>query len=212
VIQLNQALLHTTEMPAGAREKMLFAALRLFTTKGYRETSILEVVEAARVSKTTFYNNFTGKEDLLVRLFEQLTEEILGEVGQAVQEEKRVTYKAYAGIRRYIDLCIRRESVAQLLLIASVGISKEVEAVRREAHERFSRLISDTVKEWLPENVPDGEIRTVARAMVGAINEVVIQRVMDGSGFSDIDQLARLLNRIVVGSFSNLVAGCRISD
>lgn len=209
---MNQALLHTTEMPTGAREKMLFAALKLFTTKGYRETSILEVVEAARVSKTTFYNNFNNKEDLLVRLFEQLAEEILGEVREAVQKEKRVTYKAYAGIRRYIDLCIRRVSVTQLLLVVSVGISKEVEAVRRKAHERFSRLISDTVKELLPEEVSDEEIRTVARAMVGAINEVVIQRVMDGSGFSDIDQLARLLNRIVVGSFSALVVGRRIAD
>lgn len=209
---MNQVLLHTTEMPVGARDKMLFAALRLFTTKGYRETSILEVVEVARVSKTTFYNHFTGKEELLVRLFEQLAEEILGEVGQAVQKEERVSYKAYAGIRKYIDLCIRRVSVAQLLLVVSVGISKNVEKVRREAHERFSRLIRDTVKEWLPKEVSDGEIRTVARAMVGAINEVVIQRVMDGSDFSDIDQLARLLNRIVVGSFSNLVDGCRLLD
>ncbi|WP_375162190.1 TetR family transcriptional regulator [Fictibacillus sp. WQ 8-8] len=34
---------------------MLYAALHLFTSKGFKETSVLEIVETARVSKTTFY-------------------------------------------------------------------------------------------------------------------------------------------------------------
>jgi AcrR family transcriptional regulator len=186
---------------------MLFAALQLFTSKGFKETSILELVELARVSKTTFYHFFSSKEELLVRLFEQLAEEIMTEVHQAVRGEERIAYKAYAGIRRYIELCTQHESVAHLLLVASVGISKEVETVRRQAHARFSELISDMVRGMLPDTVPGREIQIVAKAMVGAINEVVIQRVADGGDFSDIDQVARLLNRIVVGSFTHLAVG-----
>jgi AcrR family transcriptional regulator len=204
---LKQSLLHTAEMPTGARDKLLFAALQLFVSKGFKETSILELVELARVSKTTFYQFFSSKEELLVRLFEQLAEEIMTEVHQAVRREERIAYKAYAGIRRYIELCTQHESVAHLLLVASVGISKEVEAVRRQAHVRFSELISDMVQGMLPVTVPGREIQIVAKAMVGAINEVVIQRVADGGDFSDLDQVARLLNRIVVGSFTHLAVG-----
>ncbi|MDN4593185.1 TetR/AcrR family transcriptional regulator [Polycladomyces subterraneus] len=202
-----QPLLFTTEMPQHARDKILFAALQLFTSKGFQETSILEVVETARVSKTTFYNFFRNKEDLLVRLFEQLAEEILDEVKRAVREEKQATYKGFAGIRRYLQLCTERDSVARLLLITSAGVSGEIEAVRRKAHARFARLFQQTAREVMPQRVSEAEIQVVSKAMVGAINEVVIQRVADGSEEMDIDHLARLLNRIVVSSFTNLTEG-----
>jgi AcrR family transcriptional regulator len=205
-----QPLLFTTKMPQHARDKILFAALQLFTSKGFQETSILEVVETARVSKTTFYNFFRNKEDLLVRLFEQLAEEILDEVKRAVREEKQATYKGFAGIRRYLQLCTERDSVARLLLITSAGVSGEVEAVRRKAHARFARLFQQTAQEVMPERVSEVEIQVVSKAMVGAINEVVIQRVADGSEEMDIDHLAGLLNRIVVSSFTNLTAGLSI--
>nr|WP_302104710.1 TetR/AcrR family transcriptional regulator [Polycladomyces sp. WAk] len=194
-------------MPQHARDKILFAALQLFTSKGFQETSILEVVETARVSKTTFYNFFRNKEELLVRLFEQLAEEILDEVKRAVREEKQATYKGFAGIRRYLQLCTERDSVARLLLITAAGVSGEVEAVRRKAHARFARLIQRTALEVMPEKVSEAEIEVVSKAMVGAVNEVVIQRVADGSEEMDIDHLARLLNRIVVSSFTNLTVG-----
>jgi AcrR family transcriptional regulator len=206
-----QPLLFTTKMPQHARDKILFAALQLFTSKGFQETSILEVVETAHVSKTTFYNFFRNKEELLVRLFEQLAEEILDEVKRAVREEKQATYKGFAGIRRYIQLCTERDSVARLLLITSAGVSGEVEAVRRKAHARFARLFQQTAREVMPERVSEVEIQVVSKAMVGAINEVVIQRVADGSEEMDIDHLARLLNRIVVSSFTNLTVGRPIS-
>jgi AcrR family transcriptional regulator len=205
-----QPLLFTTKMPQHARDKILFVALQLFTSKGFQETSILEVVETARVSKTTFYNFFRNKEDLLVRLFEQLAEEILDEVQRAVREEKQATYKGFAGIRRYLQLCTERDSVARLLLITSAGVSGEVEAVRRKAHARFARLFQQTAQEVMPERVSEAEIQVVSKAMVGAINEVVIQRVADGSEEMDIDHLAGLLNRIVVSSFTNLTAGLSI--
>lgn len=207
-----QPLLFTTKMPQHARDKIQFAALQLFTSNGFQETSILEVVEMARVSKTTFYNFFRNKEELLVHLFEQLVEEILDEVKRAVREENRPTYKGYAGIRRYIQLCTERDSIARLLLITSAGVSGEVEAVRRKAHARFARLFQGTAREVMPEGVSETEIRVVSKAMVGAINEVVIQRVADGSDEMDIDHLARLLNRIVVGSFTYLAVGRPITS
>jgi AcrR family transcriptional regulator len=198
------SLLFATEMPKQAQDKMLFAALQLFTAKGFQETSILDVVESARVSKTTFYNFFASKEELLVCLFEQLVEEILREVKLAVEKETRMAYKAFAGIRRYVDLCSRHTTVAQLLLVASVGVSRDVESVRRKAHARFAELIYQTVQGIMPDSVADTDIRIVSKAMVGAINEVIIQRVIVGDHESEIDHSVRMLNRIVVVSFIHL--------
>jgi AcrR family transcriptional regulator len=198
-------LLLLTEMPSDAREKLLYAGLHLFTSKGFKETSVLEIVEQAHVSKTTFYQHFRTKEELLVSLFQQLADEIIEEVKQAIDKEKKVTYKAYAGIHRYMELCVTRRVAAKLLLLASVGVSQAVEKVRREAHQRFAELMFQTVQSEIPKTVSSEQIRIVSQAMVGAVNEVVIQNLIESGKEEALDQLARLLNRIVVGSFAHLL-------
>ncbi|MCK6255609.1 TetR/AcrR family transcriptional regulator [Fictibacillus sp. KIGAM418] len=197
-------VLFVTEMPTEARDKMLYAALQLYTVKGYKETSVLEIVELARVSKTTFYQSFGSKEELLAALCTQLAEEIIADVDAAVQREEKISEKAYAGIRRYIEICEMKSSAAKLLLIDSVGVSLTVENVRREAYRRFASLLYNTVQGTMPASVPDQEVLVVSQAMVGAVNEVVIQTLFESDIELDLDRLARLLNRIVVGAYVNL--------
>lgn len=205
-------LLFTKELPDHAREKILFSAMHLFVSKGYRGTSILDVVERAHVSKTTFYHFFRSKEELLAQLFGQLADEFLQEVEEAICGERRVAYKAYAGIRRYMELCNSQRPIAQVLLITSVGISPKVEAFRRKAHHRFAGMIHETARSILGEGVSDSEMEIVSQAMVGAINEVVIQRLMNAEEVVEVEPVARLLNRIAVGSFTTLSLGRNPTD
>lgn len=48
------------------RSRLYEGALRLFTAKGYEQTSIDEIAEAADVARGTFFNYFQHKEDLVV--------------------------------------------------------------------------------------------------------------------------------------------------
>ncbi|MEH7335358.1 TetR/AcrR family transcriptional regulator [Neobacillus drentensis] len=192
-------------MPKEAKDKILYAGLSLFTSAGFKNTSVLDIVEMARVSKTTFYQHFTSKENLMAGLFEVLFSEIISEVKQASEQENRNAYKAYFGIRRYIEICFSDVKVAGLMLVESVGVSQEVEKVRSDAHRRFAQLIFETVQGLLPSTVSEIEMQLVSQAMVGAINEVVVQNYnVDGGTRVSYDDLARLLNRIVISAFVNL--------
>lgn len=58
-----------------ARERLLKAAIRLFTQKGYAATSVREIVEEAGVTKPVLYYHFKSKEGLyLAALNEGITE------------------------------------------------------------------------------------------------------------------------------------------
>ena len=50
----------------GARERLVLAALDLFTDQGYDATTVAQIAESAGVTKSTFFRHFPDKRELLV--------------------------------------------------------------------------------------------------------------------------------------------------
>lgn len=50
----------------GARERLVLAAVELFTEQGYDATTVTEIAERAGVTKSTFFRYFPDKRELLV--------------------------------------------------------------------------------------------------------------------------------------------------
>lgn len=56
-------------------KEILTTARELFFTKGYDATSINDIISAIGIAKGTFYHYFDSKEDLIVALADQITDE-----------------------------------------------------------------------------------------------------------------------------------------
>ncbi|MCV7424568.1 TetR/AcrR family transcriptional regulator [Mycobacterium yunnanensis] len=50
----------------GARQRLVFAAVDLFTEQGYDATTVAQIAERAGVTKSTFFRHFPDKRELLV--------------------------------------------------------------------------------------------------------------------------------------------------
>src|ERR1051325_6043811 len=50
----------------GARERLVRAAVDLFTEQGYDATTVAQITERAGVTKSTFFRHFPDKRELLV--------------------------------------------------------------------------------------------------------------------------------------------------
>lgn len=51
---------------SGARERLVLAAVDLFTEQGYDDTTVAQIAERAGVTKSTFFRHFPDKRELLV--------------------------------------------------------------------------------------------------------------------------------------------------
>jgi AcrR family transcriptional regulator len=58
----------------GARERMVLAAVDLFTEQGYDATTVAQIAERAGVTKSTFFRHFPDKRELLVAGQEALSQ------------------------------------------------------------------------------------------------------------------------------------------
>ena len=55
-----------------SRDRVLEISLELFSTSGYRETSLEDVARTLKVTRQAIYHYFARKEDILVGVFDQL--------------------------------------------------------------------------------------------------------------------------------------------
>ncbi len=66
------------------REQLIEVATRLFTERGYEDTSIEAVLTAARVSRGALYHHFAGKDALFEAVVESVENRITAEMTAAI--------------------------------------------------------------------------------------------------------------------------------
>jgi AcrR family transcriptional regulator len=113
---------------AELRERLFRAALSLFAKKGYAETTVNDITEAADVGKGTFFNYFPSKEHVLLGFSEMQ----LGKLAIIVREIRDSHVPMRQGLRglvhRMTEAPIQNPAVVRALLQAH--LSSEV--VRKE--------------------------------------------------------------------------------
>src|SRR4051812_44333589 len=67
----------------GARERLVVAAVDLFTEQGYDATTVAEIAERAGVTKSTFFRYFPDKRELLVAGQETLSRLLVEGIAEA---------------------------------------------------------------------------------------------------------------------------------
>jgi AcrR family transcriptional regulator len=159
----------------GRRRRIASAALVLFATRGYNATSVEEVVAAAKVSKSGFYEFFTSKEDCFRELLEQEGGALIHDVLAAAATGHNHHERLRLGITTFVRSCFERSSVARLLIVESVGLSENVDKVRHELQSRFADAVAEEVRHAVQHDAfyADKDPQVFGRAVVGAVSDAV---------------------------------------
>lgn len=152
--------------PEARPQELLDAALTVFAAKGYRNTRLDEIAEAAGVTKGTIYHYFSTKEELLLRAIEHYHERAFGRLGEV---QRSTDTSAAERIRAFVMEGFGNEDPARRRIHALLqGIGADAPAVRREWLKSGPRRAWRLLARIIEAGQASGEFRADADAEVAA--------------------------------------------
>ncbi len=127
---------------AEIRERLFRAALSLFAEKGFAETTVEDITEAADVGKGTFFNYFPSKDHILVAFGEMQ----LGKLTAAVEQARQSSEPMPEFMRRLSRLMTEepgRNPVIVRLILAGPLSREPVRSEIRGKLEEGRRLLTE---------------------------------------------------------------------
>jgi AcrR family transcriptional regulator len=120
---------------ADIRERLYRAALRIFAERGYMETTVEDITEAADVGKGTFFNYFPTKEHVLAKY----GEERLATVERALQKARAGDGPVLSVLKELaVDLAVQ-SSQSEKLLRSIFAAHLSCTPIRAEFQKRLQR-------------------------------------------------------------------------
>jgi TetR/AcrR family transcriptional regulator, fatty acid metabolism regulator protein len=176
---------NSTQEPSSAnkqvRERILDAALNIFSRKGYHDTRMDEIVDESHTSKGSIYFHFPNKEKLFLALVDQFADLIEREALAAIEQESEGIQRVRAALESVLNTFARYRLPAKLLLVQAVGLGSVFEKKRLEITDRFAELIRTYLQEAIDVgDIEPVDVEIISHAWMGAIYNVVIQWVYTG--------------------------------
>lgn len=184
------------------RDRLFDAAADLFRDIGYEATSHADITAEADIGRTTFYEHFASKEDLLVQLVQRdlpaLIDELLAEVDASLPPDKRLWELA----RRFVEF-VGMDHLGLILHTEVPRLTPEAQTAIAESHYGLSREVMSIYRS----GVASGVFRELPRPLLAKL----LQETMMSGGrvVMDLPQPERHVQGIAEATADFLVDGLR---
>jgi AcrR family transcriptional regulator len=184
------------------KEVILQAASRLFSDKGFKETSISDISEITKVAEGTIFYHYKSKEGLFLAILEGLKTEIINGFDQYFQEKKFESGldMVEGAISYYLYLAGMKEDRFHLLHHRYPYELAAVNPVCREHLEAIYNCVVDIFEQAIRRGQEDGSIEPLPARKMALIL------------FSLVDGLVRFKTYNLYdpgGLYNELISACR---
>lgn len=156
------------------RERIVRAAIHLFETRGFAETTIADITEAADIGKGTFFTYFATKEAVFGHLGETLVEAMSAAVEAALEEATPVGESLAQMFSASAAWHTENRPLSQQISMAAMR-SELVMAEDAGNQRRFSALLRKLVEEGIrrgelrPELHPEDAVTVLGGMYFGTV-------------------------------------------
>ncbi|MBS3754377.1 MAG: helix-turn-helix transcriptional regulator [Desulfobacterales bacterium] len=198
-------------------QTILAAAERLFAAEGYQKASMEQIADAAEVSVGAVYFYFKNKEDLLIRMMEEI-----GYLMRAILGREFKSYGAtMEGFRRagyafFEDFCVNHPERAAIIFRESVGKSAEVEQHRKALFDKCTNDVLNALNTVCENQGVTFKGRfsaeVIAVSIMGIYERVAYQYLLWQNKTEDLKDIGRDAVAFIVGGVNNLFEDLSATD
>jgi len=164
----------TEEEVAKRRHEIFHQVVNVFLKKGFQETSMREIAEAAGLGKSTLYDYFKTKDEILVYFFEDQLNDLTAEAQKIAVQNTPADIR----LRQIMGSYIENFQANKNLFLKLSFESQRLNAESQKQIQQKRHAYQDMIRALIDEGVREGVFRRVnsllaARLLVSAISPVV---------------------------------------
>ncbi len=158
------------------KRRILDAAARVFARKGFYNTRISEIAEAAGVADGTIYIYFEGKDELLINIFEEQMEFIIKRFREKLATTHDPEERMKVFVEEHFKLAEEFPDHAGVITIELRQSNKFMKEYRNEKFKEYLSLIEDIIEYGKLRGRIPKDLNTVftARAVFGLLDELTL--------------------------------------
>jgi AcrR family transcriptional regulator len=167
------------QVAADQKRRLLRAMIDAVGEKGYRATTISDLVGRAGVSRKTFYEHFANKQECLLATFDVIALDGRRRAVEAYRnaESDGLQAAVEASIRALFEATIDNPGAARLNMVEIVAAGPAGIERRERAVEQYRAFVRGMLqREPHDSSVPDA----IVRAIVGGLSRILYSRVRHG--------------------------------
>jgi AcrR family transcriptional regulator len=179
------------------RDRIIRAAVEVFSEKGYHRATIADVVARSGLSVGAIYTHFTGKEELFLQSCDLMSGQGLDELAIRLAPLTSTAERLRTAIAYYVETIDDFQGApGQVGLVRAWAEAREEPGVRDMLVRRRERLVG-AAQLLLREGIARGELPAwvdvdgLARGFMALLDGLLLQRIEAGDGYRPEDSIRR---------------------
>jgi AcrR family transcriptional regulator len=185
------------------RARLLEGAAALFRSLGYDDTTLADISGYAGIGRTTVYEYFVDKEDLLVNLVEEKVPAVLDDLLQGLPSELSTRERLGELIIRSLEYVSGEDALGSSLMRQLPALSPEAQArigaAHAPIHEEIERLCTAGITSGELQPFDPADMGHLVFALVMAASQGLIR---DGDAKQRVHEVGDMLVRVVFDGLS----------
>ncbi len=159
------------------RERMLLATAELVAERGYQKTTIELIAKTARVALSTFYEQFSSKEECFLAAFDETIDAAAEVFGELLDPEQDWAEQISSGLEIALEMVVNEPARARLCIVEAQAAGGEALVRYQGMLERIAPILREgRVHNPRASRLPDG----LEVAIVGGLVWLIHQRLIAG--------------------------------
>jgi AcrR family transcriptional regulator len=158
------------------RERVLVGMLRAVSELGYRGTNVQDVIERAGVSRPTFYEHFSNKDDCFVAAFDTCAARLRDRITDAAEEGGEIWRdRMRACFVALLAFAVAEPEAARVVIVEARAATPDAALRRVALLDYFATCIDTKVRELLPAGTTHSAV--TASGVVGGVESLLYARL-----------------------------------